>query len=330
MENTKKHIVLDVDTGSDDAVAILLAFASDNLVVDGICTVWGNLDVEETTANTIALCNAIGQEVCIYRGSHQAMVKDADPFQSFDNNYKPIVLEDGSTLRIHYDMLEMLPKTDKRPMDLHAVRYYISYLESIEEGANIIATGPLTNLGWVFYLRPDLGEKLSQLYIMGGGIDLTNVTGSAEANIWHDAEALEYILRAGVKPVVATLDATHSAALDLDDARDIEMLNNFSSQFTAKMIQQRIEYESTFFDFSRSWTAIHDAVAVAAFLDDAIIEQSFDANLSVNLEALSYGELLVDWREIPEKSNARILTKINKQKFKTLLIEHFKGVDNGK
>ncbi|MDO5734667.1 MAG: nucleoside hydrolase [Eubacteriales bacterium] len=323
-EVLKEKVILDVDTGSDDAVAIMAALGSPELELIGIATVWGNLAVSETTANTLALCRALGSELKVYRGCERAMVKDFDPFQSFANNYRPIELPDGRVLKIHYNMLDQLPPCTAEPEPLSAVRFYLETLSLATEPISIIATGPLSNLGWVFYLRPDLAEKVGRFYLMGGGRDLSNVSESAEANIWHDAEALQYILDAGLKPTIVSLDATHSAALDLQDAAELRELGSFAGEFTAKMIEQRIEYESTFFNPKRKWSAIHDALAVCAFCRPELVLAAEELSISPSLEALNYGELLIDRREAPEAANARLISRADKAVFMAYLKELFR------
>ena len=75
-ENTKpKKVILDVDTGSDDAVAIMTALQSEELDVVAICCVWGNLSVEDTTENTCRLVRAMGKDTPVYMGAPTAIAK---------------------------------------------------------------------------------------------------------------------------------------------------------------------------------------------------------------------------------------------------------------
>ena len=91
-----RKVILDVDTGSDDAIAIMAALKSDDLEVVGICTVWGNLPVEETAYNTLAVCEALGVNVPVYQGAHHSMAKELTPGRTQGNNVQPIIRDGWS------------------------------------------------------------------------------------------------------------------------------------------------------------------------------------------------------------------------------------------
>ena len=94
-----KKIILDVDTGSDDAVAIMTALGCSDLEVVGICCVWGNLDVEDTTENTLRLVSALGKDTPVYKGAPTAIAKYLE--RAVKEDLKPII-KDGKEVRIHY------------------------------------------------------------------------------------------------------------------------------------------------------------------------------------------------------------------------------------
>ena len=77
----------------------------------------------------------------------------------------------------------------------------MDYLSEVEEPVDIVAVGPLTNLGYALSLKPDIAGKINSLTIMGGGYNVANVTGSAEANFWHDPEAVQIILDSVFTPL---------------------------------------------------------------------------------------------------------------------------------
>ena len=100
---------------------------------------------------------------------------------------------------------------------MHAVDFLVETLASAETPITIAAVGPLTNLALAFRMRPGIVSKIGRLAIMGGGIAVTNISASAEANIFWDPEAADVVFRAGVPIELFPLDATHMAPVTSAD-----------------------------------------------------------------------------------------------------------------
>ena len=321
-ERKIKKVILDVDTGSDDAIAVMAALKSEELEVMGICTVWGNLGVEQTTFNTLAICEALNMDVPVYAGCTQSMVKDLTPRRVPESDIKPIVI-DGKKLSLHDERLSGLPDTERTKERLHAVEFYYKYLMETAEPITIVATGPLTNLGFLFRMSPELTEKVDELIIMGGGVEVSNVSEGGEANVWHDPEALQVILEAGLSPLLVTLDATYSVPLTLSDCDTLESLNTFEGRFAASVVRQRIEYESARHATRGAWSPIHDALAVCACIDKSVLTEVLTGNCRVECTGICDGEILIDKRAKPEPANASIAVRADKEKFLGMLCGFF-------
>lgn len=314
----RRKVILDVDTGSDDAVAILAALLSEELDVLGICTVWGNLEVEQTTYNTLALVSALGMETPVYAGCSRSMVKDRTPARVSGGKLEPI-LKDGKMLAMHPRRLPGLPDTERTPETLHAVEYYYQALREATEPVNIVAVAPLTNLGFLFRLAPELAGKVGELVIMGGGLGVTNASSCGEANTWHDPEALQILLDAGLSPLLVTLDATHSAALTEEDCALLEGTGTFAGRFAAGLIRQRIGYEQARFPGRGDWSPVHDALAVCALLDPSLLTRVEEAHCRIECTGACDGEVLVDRRARPQPPNARLALEADRKRFAALL-----------
>lgn len=325
---TQIPVILDVDTGSDDAVAIMTALKSPALKVEAICTVWGNLSVPKTTQNTLGVCQALHKRIPVYEGCRRPMVKDRSCCRDLENAYQP-VFKDGKELKIHYDRLEGLPELTTKQEPEHAVRFYYEYLRKTAVPVTIVAVGPLTNLGFLFRLAPELSKKVERLIIMGGGIDVTNCSPAGEANLWHDPEAFQIILDTGIKPLLIPLDATHSAPFTEEDCRLIEEPGTFEARFTARLIRQRIAYESALLGPERNWSPIHDALAVSACIDESVLTDIRELNCRIGLSGASDGELLPDRRALPEKPNLRVAMSANKERFLDMVCRCMAGAGEG-
>ncbi len=323
-ERNRKKVILDVDTGSDDAIAIMVALKSEALQVEAICTVWGNLGVDQTTFNTLAVCEALNMEVPVYAGCTQSMVKDLTPRRVPESDIKPIEI-DGKKLNLHSERLSGLPDTARTREALHAVEFYYKYLTETIEPVTIVAVGPLTNLGFLFRIAPELSEKVHELIIMGGGVEMSNVSEGGEANVWRDPEALQIILEAGLNPLLVTLDATFSVPLTDKDCDVLESLETFEGRFAASVVRQRIEYESARHETRGAWSPIHDALAACACIDRSVLTEVLTENCRVECTGVCDGELLLDRRAKPAPANATIAVRADKEKFFMMLCNLFAG-----
>ena len=208
-------VILDVDTGSDDAVAIMAAALSPEIELAAICTVWGNQPVDNTTDNTLRLVDAMGLQVPVYKGCATAMVKYLTQ-DYVENKKREPVMYNGKPFVMHSEHLD-LPEAKSVPQALPAACFYVDYLRKTQEKVTLIPVGPLTNLGLALRIAPDIVEKIDQIVVMGGGSKITNCNPWSESNIWHDPEAAQIVANCGAKVVWVPLDATHRACITLDD-----------------------------------------------------------------------------------------------------------------
>lgn len=320
-ENTKpKKVILDVDTGSDDAVAIMTALQSDELDVVAICCVWGNLSVEDTTENTCRLVRAMGKDTPVYMGAPTAIAKYLE--RDTKQELQPII-KDGKEVRIHYKRLEGLEEpTDKKAEDMDAVSFYIDYLKHAKEKVTIITVAPMTNLGLALSAVPSIAENIEELIIMGGTDRLGNVSECAEANIWHDPEAAQIALNAGVPTLFVSLDATHSAALTLEDAETLRNLGTFAGGFTAKIIEQRAEFDSAMAGKKLTSTPVHDSLAVCAAIDPTVITESKKCNVRVALSGIADGRTIIDRRSVPSEPNCVFAFRASHDRYMEMLVKY--------
>ena len=116
--NMKKPVILDVDTGSDDAVAIMLALLAKDLEVTAICTSWGNVDIDHTTDNTLRIVSAMGLNVPVYRGLSNSLVKNL--YDGRRTTFRLEAVVEGEIVELHAGTLD-LPETERQAEALPAV-----------------------------------------------------------------------------------------------------------------------------------------------------------------------------------------------------------------
>ncbi len=196
----RETILIDTDPGQDDAVALLLAFASAaELDLKAITTVAGNVPLAQTTANALRIRELAGRgDVPIHAGADRPLLF---PLSTAEFVCGPDGLAGAD-----------LPPPRGQPTAGHAVEALVATLRAApDESATLCPLGPLTNLALAFRLAPDVLPKVKRIVLMGGALALGNVTPAAEFNIHVDPHAAAIVFGAGRPLVMLGLSVTHQA-----------------------------------------------------------------------------------------------------------------------
>src|ERR1700722_2295884 len=177
-------MLIDTDTASDDAVALIMALRSKSVRVIAITTVAGNVTVQQATRNALYTAELCGVSPPIYQGAEKPLSRrlaTADWFHGKDglgdHGYPP-------------------PQFGAEPQ--HAVETIISTVRS-NPGLLLVTLGPLTNIALALMQAPDLVRNVGRCVIMGGAPCCEgNVTPAAEYNMWVDPEAARIVFRSGL------------------------------------------------------------------------------------------------------------------------------------
>ena len=201
----KPAILLDCDTGIDDALTLLylasLVKAGDAELA-AVGTVHGNVAPDVGALNTLRVLERAGLTgVPVAVGAARPMAQEAQ--FAHDWHGADGLGETG------------LPEPDDRPVEASAPEQIIRLAKERPGELTLLAVGPLTNLGIALLLEPSLPALFREVVVMGGAFDHHgNVTSHAEANVWHDPEAAELVFAAGWPITLVPLDATHPTAVD--------------------------------------------------------------------------------------------------------------------
>jgi inosine-uridine nucleoside N-ribohydrolase len=195
------RIILDTDPGIDDALALLLALSSPEVQLEAVTTVSGNVDVEQTTRNALALLKLAGRtDIPVARGSSLPLVRQsvaAEHVHGF-NGLGEVVL----------------PASEVEPVAQHAADLIVEKVLHNPGAISIVAIGPLTNLALAVRREPRIAQHVREVVIMGGALRVPgNVTSAAEFNIYADPHAAHIVLHAGWPVRLVSLDATHQVAV---------------------------------------------------------------------------------------------------------------------
>jgi len=304
MAAAKIKLIIDVDTGIDDALALLHACAAPEADILGVTTVSGNVDLERATRNTRAVLALAGRaDIPVWAGLARPILREAE-----DASY----VHGGSGLGG-----AQLPAPAPSRDDRHAVDQILSLAKTHKGELVLVPTGPLTNIAAALMREPALAKQLKRLVLMGGAFkEGGNTTPAAEFNIWHDPEAARIVFRAfgeeGAAPLVAIgLDVTRKVQLSPEHLKSLAPRIAGASRGPTLMTFLE-DATRDYFEFiekreGRRFFTMHDPLALAAALDPSLIETQ---NVAVDVEtagALTRGMTVADWRGVwGRKPNAEV------------------------
>ena len=198
--NSPTPVLLDVDPGIDDALAILLALRSPELRVTAITVVAGNVDVEQGLENALKVVELAGaQGIPVAKGA-------ASPLKGKLTTARHVHGDNGLG-----DI--QLPTPSLEPYEGSASELLAATVEEHAGDIVLVPVGPLTNIATLLMQQTKLIPKINEIVFMGGSFSGGNVTPAAEFNIYNDPEAAEIVLQSGVPIRMVTLDVTRSIAL---------------------------------------------------------------------------------------------------------------------
>ena len=193
-----RKVILDCDPGIDDAFAIAFGCGHPGLELCGVTTVAGNVGLDRTTGNALAVLEFLGRkDVPVAAGSPVPLLR---PFTDAHDVHGENGLGAAS-----------LPAPHGQPVAAHAVDFLIERIAAAPGEVTLVATGPLTNIALAVRRHPPLVTQVADFVIMGGSASRGNVTPAAEFNIWCDPEAAAIVFAAGWRVTMAGLDVTHQA-----------------------------------------------------------------------------------------------------------------------
>jgi inosine-uridine nucleoside N-ribohydrolase len=187
-----RSIVIDCDTGVDDALAILLALRSPAFNVLGITCVGGNTILENVLRNTLVVVEHSGKKVPVHAGSPRPLLVPLEIAKYAHGS-------DGLG-----DIGFPAPKTEVEQE--HAVDYLVRTLMDSDKSIDLITLAPLTNVALALMREPRLEERVRSMVMMVGGLASGNATATAEFNVWVDPEAADVVFRSRIPKTMISLD----------------------------------------------------------------------------------------------------------------------------
>jgi inosine-uridine nucleoside N-ribohydrolase len=313
-----RKLILDVDTGTDDAVALMLAALHPDLDLVAATTVNGNNPVINCTDNTLRVFDLLNVDIPVFEGMATPLVRDDFPIP------RAVLREKGS---MHGLELPIPPPRSVKQQQ-SAIEFLIETYMAATEPIALLPVGPLTNIAMAIKLEPRVVERIPEVIIMGGGHDVSNTTPSAEFNIWVDPEAARVVFGAGLRNVVLIpLDATHRALVSLDDCDRMRASGTPAGEAAATIIEGRIRAYDELQPMTVGHTApVHDALCVAYLVDPTIV-----SGRPVHIDVETHGELtmgrtVMDIHEVSGKAaNAFVAFDADTPRFVSMLVDTLAG-----
>ncbi len=284
---TRRKLILDVDTGTDDAVAVMLAALHPALDLVACTTVNGNVEVEHCTNNTLRVLDHVGRsEVPVYEGLSRPLVRADFPIPRS---------KDDRAGKFHGKTLP-LPPSKRAKASEGAVEFLIETYRNTTDEITLVPVAPLSNIAAALALYPKLVEHVPEVVIMGGGHAIGNVTPSAEFNIWGDPEAAACVFSAGFRKLtLLPLDATHRALVSRDDCDKLRALGTPAGEAAADLIGHRIvAYDKSQQMEVPHTTPVHDALCVGFLVEPSLIKMRRHHVAVETTGTLTVGRTVID------------------------------------
>lgn len=303
-----EKIILDCDPGHDDAIALLLAHGNPDIELLGVTTVMGNQTIEKVTRNALAIARVAGiTDVPFARGAHRPLVRQIEVAESIHGESGL----DGPVLP------EPIIELDAR----HAVDFIIDTVMAHDPGTvTLVPTGALTNIALAVRKEPRIAERVKQVVLMGGGVNVGNWSATSEFNIVIDPEAAHIVFNECWPLTMVGLDLTHEALATDEVAASIAAVGTGPARFVGELLEF---FGETYRDAQGfDHPPVHDPCAVAFVIDPTVMEV-VKVPLDVELAGtLTLGMTVADFRApAPADCTTQVARNLDHAKFWDLVVD---------
>jgi inosine-uridine nucleoside N-ribohydrolase len=275
-----RRILLDVDPGIDDALAMLLAMQSKELQIEAVTVVSGNVIVDLGAENALKLVELAGRsDLIVAKGAKY-------PLQRKLVTAEAVHGEDGLGGK-------KLPAPVKKLDPRHAVDVIIDVVRGNPGEITLVPVGPLTNIALAFLKAPEIRSLIPEIVLMGGSIVGGNASPAAEANIYNDPEAAKIVFESGIPIVMVDLGATAQTRLTRKDLERLRAADSPISRYAAEIGDFYIAFSERLGFLEGA--DLHDPLAVGLAIDLSIATDLRPMHIQVETKGeLTYGETVAN------------------------------------
>ncbi|SDR94091.1 nucleoside hydrolase [Corynebacterium timonense] len=300
-----RKIILDLDTGIDDALALAYALGSEECELIGVTGTYGNVTVEDGVRNSLAILELFGRtDVPVFAGPGHARERD-----SFE------VLEISAFIHGANGVGEAtLPDASRAPEETSAVDFLVESVERYGDDLVIVPTGPSTTIAAAIDASETFAEK-AHIVMMGGALTVPgNVSPWAEANVNQDPEATDLLFRRAADVTMIGLDVTLQTLLTTAETARWEALGTRGGDFLAAATNYYIKaYETTAPHLGGC--GLHDPLAVAVAVDPSLVTL-VDINLKTDTAGPTRGRTIGDETRLNDAvKTAHVAVAVDTERF---------------
>ena len=302
----KIPVIMDCDPGHDDAIALIMALASERIDVRAVTTVGGNQTSEKTLLNALKILTFLGiTHIPVAEGASQPLIRRLEIAPQVHG-------ETGLDGPI-------LPEPTFSASPLSALALMEKVIKESDENITLVPTGPLTNIAGLLTAAPWVKERINRISLMGGAAVGGNWTPAAEFNIMVDPEAADVVFNSGIPITMCGLDVTHRAEIFDHEIDKIRKMHKRVPVMVAELLDFFTHFHK---EMGFLGSPLHDPCAVAWLIDPDLFSSKL---LHVDIETCGEytdGATVVDIHGITGRTpNADVVFDLDREGFIDLLMK---------
>ncbi|EAR25521.1 putative nucleoside hydrolase [marine actinobacterium PHSC20C1] len=279
-----QQMILDVDTGIDDALALMVAVRHPDVNLRAVTCVAGNASLKQVVKNTLKVLDMAGAgDIPVAAGASRPLLAEA-------NHAAHVHGTDG--------LADLgLPESARTVLPLHAVELLRREILASPTPVTLVPLAPMTNIALLVRMYPEVLSNVERIVFMGGSASVGNATAVAEFNTWHDPEAAEIVLSAGVPITMYGLDVFYAVSIPPEDIVRLSAASEPGAQLVGRLLQHIVTVKGGEIRVAGEGHGdIGDAGAVCAAIDpDGLRTSNLPVRVSLG-DPLTRGQTVVDHR----------------------------------
>lgn len=303
----KRKMILDLDTGVDDALAIAYALADPEVDLIGIVSSYGNNLLDVCAENSLKLLELLGHtDIPVFKGlPHSCTTDHFDVMQVSKDIHGDNGIGDVE-----------LPAPSRALEEQSGVDFYIEAAHKYGKDLIIIPTGPMTNLAAALKKDPEIADLIGNVTFMGGALTVEgNVTPVAEANINQDPKAADEVMKSNLPLTMVGLDVTLRTLLTKNETKQWRELGTASGKVFADITDFYIDAYYNL-DIDKRGCALHDPLAVGVGIDPSFVSTISLFMKVVYQEGPYYGRTIGDNAKLNDPNpNAKVAVNVDKERY---------------
>lgn len=310
----KRKMILDLDTGVDDALAIAYALADPEVDLIGIVSSYGNNLLDVCAENSLKLLELLGHtDIPVFKGlPHSCTTEHFDVMQVSKDIHGDNGIGDVE-----------LPAPSRALEEQSGVDFYIEAAHKYGKDLIIIPTGPMTNLTAALKKDPEIADLIGNVTFMGGALTVEgNVTPVAEANINQDPKAADEVMKSNLPLTMVGLDVTLRTLLTKNETKQWRELGTASGKAFADITDFYIDAYYNL-DIDKRGCALHDPLAVGVGIDPSFVSTISLFMKVVYQEGPYYGRTIGDNAKLNDPNpNVKVAVNVDKERYLKAFMDH--------